>query len=757
MSVSEQILLRVHDEIGVARVAELARGGIPLAPGVLSGPADVRLGDRFVQTRAVEWWPDGSIRWLGLAFLADVPRQGTAEYQLEVGVPGVDDGQGPRVTAIETSDGVAVDTGAVSFLVRRAPFDPLHGYPGVTGFDLSTHGGDGSEHTAAADPDLQLRVVEAGPVVVRILASGTYCSTDGTGLLDVEVEVEAVAGSAAVSLDCRFVNRESGASTSIHGWTASIAYADSLAACSGAFEAVHRTSAPFSLTQAGDGHAKGIFVLAQVEPPDVEWTDAGDPAYRGRWEWSELSGRPAKGWVDVELGGSRRLAVVVPRFFDDNPSSIAYRRDGVDIGLWPAGAGTLELTQGVAGTRRVVVCAHDGTPTEASRLAERAESPLVVEVREPAFASAAAPDVLAQRSGRHPKLESYMRSELFSWCLVGQATGFLDRGDCMQVPAGPRAGFTANNEHDAILALCLHYLRSGERAYLASAESYADHVIDVDVIHASERNFFEVGGVRAHGRNHVHYVAARTADGDVETSIDTGHMWVEGLLLLGAIMHRRRYVDAARGIGECLLRLEEIGWTRPEPGPRNSGWPLIAFAALYRSTLDERFLAAARRVAASALAAQGPDGRWTMRVGFWDGYCAWQNAVLLIGLARLLGVDPEPPPGIEAGFRAGSDALLGLGRYDDGGFIYLDRFDYRWVSRPGLIREALAAAYDLTGEERFLHAGLEGGSAWYRPSGGVTTSNDVAEWRGHLPFLGALDRAGLLQDLPSATVPAPAA
>jgi hypothetical protein len=143
-----------------------------------------------------------------------------------------------------------------------------------------------------------------------------------------------------------------------------------------------------------------------------------------------------------------------------------------------------------------------------------------------------------------------------------------------------------------------------------------------------------------------------------------------------------------------------------------------------------------------------------MRVGFWDGYCAWQNAVLLIGLARLLAVDPEPPPDLEAGFRAGAEALLELGRYDDGGFVYLDRFDYRWVSRPGLIREALAAAYDVTGEERFLHAGLEGGSAWYRPSGGVTTSNDVAEWRGHLPFLAALERAGILQDLPSANVPA---
>src|SRR5581483_11478127 len=154
-----------------------------------------------------------------------------------------------------------------------------------------------------------------------------------------------------------------------------------------------------------------------------------------------------------------------------------------------------------------------------------------------------------------PTLESHIRGELFSWCLAGQSTGLVDRGDCIQVPSGPRAGFTANNEHDAILALCLHYLRSGERAYLESAESYADHVVDVDVIHASDRNGFEAGGVRAHGRGHVHYVPARTPDGEVETSLDTGHMWVEGLLLLSAITGRDRYAAAARGIGECLLRL----------------------------------------------------------------------------------------------------------------------------------------------------------------------------------------------------------
>ena len=90
-----------------------------------------------------------------------------------------------------------------------------------------------------------------------------------------------------------------------------------------------------------------------------------------------------------------------------------------------------------------------------------------------------------------------------------------------------------------------------------------------------------------------------------------------------------------------------------------------------------------------------------MRIGFHDGYCAWQNSVLLIGLARLLAIDDDDPA-VERGFRAGCEALLELGRYDDGGFIYLDRFDYRWVSRQAHLREALAAAHALTDDERYL-------------------------------------------------------
>lgn len=751
------IPLRVRDEVGVARTSELATGGVPVPAGALERADEARLRgpggeERRVQATALERWPDGSIRWLSVAFLADVPRQGETVYVLER-VDGPGPSAEPVVSVAEAPDGVRVDTGAVSFLVRRAPFDPLCGYPGSSGFSLSVRDAARREYTASGDADVRLRVVADGPVVARIAASGSFFAPEGGRFLDWELELEAVAGSAEVTLDCRIVNREPGESSGVAEWAVRIGGAGAEAASCGVFEQVHRSRSPFRLRQEGGGHTKGIFVVARVESEADDWEDESEPSYRRAWEWAELQGRNGSGWLDIEAVGATRTAIAVPRFADDNPTSLGWDGDGVEIGLWPDGE-VLELTQGVALTRRVAIARHSGPGLEASRFAARAASRLQVETGELAFASEAAPAVLPRRPELRPRLESHMRDELFSWCLVTQSTGLVDRGDCFAVPAGPRAGFTANNEHDAVFALCLHYLRSGERAYLESAESYADHVVDVDVIHYSNRNDFELGGMRAHGVNHVHYVPARTDADEVTTSLDTGHMWVEGLLLLTAITGRERYAEAARGIGECLLRLEQIGWTRPQPGPRNAGWPMIALAALYRSTGEARWLEAARRIAAGAAAAQGSDGRWTMRLGFWDGYCAWQNSVLLTGLVRLLEVDPQPDPQLDAAFRAGADALLELGRYDDGGFVYLDRYDYRWVSRTAVIREALAAAYEHTGEERFLLAGLEGGDAWYRPAGaGAASSNDVAEWRGHLRFLAALEQAGLLQDLGANRVP----
>ena len=217
-------------------------------------------------------------------------------------------------------------------------------------------------------------------------------------------------------------------------------------------------------------------------------------------------------------------------------------------------------------------------------------------------------------------------------------------------------------------------------------------------------------------------------------------------MLIGQVTGERRYVEAARRVADCVLGLVELGWTRPEPGPRNSGWPLIALAAVHQATGDDRYVEAmrtgreVRAVGAVARRALADAARAH------EDYCAWQNAVLLIGLSRYLAVEEQED--VRQAFMAGSRAMLDLGRNRDGTFVYLQRFDYRWANRSAFVREALALAYDTTGDDQYLRAGLQGGHRWYRPrSLSPALSNDIAEWRGHLPFLARAHDAGLLPDL----------
>ena len=65
-----------------------------------------------------------------------------------------------------------------------------------------------------------------------------------------------------------------------------------------------------------------------------------------------------------------------------------------------------------------------------------------------------------------------------------------------------------------------------------------------------------------------------------------------------------------------------------------------------------------------------------------------------------------------------------------------------------MVRETLAAAFRHTGDVEYLRAGLLGGNRWYWYRRGTPTrSNQIAEWRGHLPFLACAHEAGLLTDL----------
>ena len=98
-------------------------GGIPLARGVLRDPNQVALffGDTpiAVQTEALAYWPDGSVKWLLLDFQAIPGKQ--SEFRLEYGPGVLKPAFKPRwvMTTKGSPDAIEVDTGVVKFVVRK--------------------------------------------------------------------------------------------------------------------------------------------------------------------------------------------------------------------------------------------------------------------------------------------------------------------------------------------------------------------------------------------------------------------------------------------------------------------------------------------------------------------------------------------------------------------------------------------------------------------------------------------------------------
>jgi hypothetical protein len=122
--------LTVRDEAGLAREAEPVRGGVPFPQGAVRSKTEVALRDpagrlTAAQFRPLATWPDGSIRWLLVDFLARVPASGQSVYTL---VPRMADAPAPAspLTVDVQEALITVVTGPLKFTVHRKRFDLIH-------------------------------------------------------------------------------------------------------------------------------------------------------------------------------------------------------------------------------------------------------------------------------------------------------------------------------------------------------------------------------------------------------------------------------------------------------------------------------------------------------------------------------------------------------------------------------------------------------------------------------------------------------
>ena len=636
------IPLSVDETAGVARHAWPATVGVPLPRGRVRSPEAVWLAKPDgrpapLQTRALERWPDGSVRWLLVDFLADVAARRQATYTLRDGTPP----KGPRAPELTTKGRGGthvVDAGALRVEVHESDAALLARLTaGTHRIDLPLP--ELTTDTAGAAPPAPGRVtVETqGPVRTELLLTGRYPQG-----LAYELRLAAFAGRPFVRLQYTVTNVADPDYMQIRSLPIVVP---------GAFAAAEigvdeRTREWKTLV--------GSHELRQLDAAPV--TLDGDTV-----------GRHGAGWVRATGGGI--TATVAERWFwETYPQSITVAPKRIALDLFAGADQPVRLGSGAAVTHELWIAVEDGrTAAPAGEMAVGLATPLAVSVRpEWTVATQALPNALAPNMpGAHGFLgnlvEAYRRYD------KRVRTERWDDGPpvpCSQrTSEHPRTGFYGvlnwgdwnfpkyrdptedcdgwgNLEYDLPQVLGLGWMATTSIAFLDGFMAAARHYRDVDVIHHSAAHPDWVG------LNHPHKALHFAPES--HTNVDLGHVWLEGLVTHYRLTGEVRSLEVARGIADALLpRLQKAG------NPRQYGWPMIALAAAFDATGDPRYAEGARRYADAGVVAYRP----TPASG------DWKMGILADGVASVQATARDE--GLQPWLLAYADALLADPKFSD--------------------------------------------------------------------------------------------
>ena len=259
-----------------------------------------------------------------------------------------------------------------------------------------------------------------------------------------------------------------------------------------------------------------------------------------------------------------------------------------------------------------------------------------------------------------------------------------------------------NNEYDYPHSMYMMYARTGIRRFLDYANVAAFHWMDVDVCHYSA-DPLRIGGQWEHTRKHTGgSEEGRGCKGEMVCS----HEWVEGLLDLYHFTADERALKTAIGIGENVLRLLDTPMYQVpgEANARETGWALRTLTALFIETGDKKWTGKCEWIVSQFAAWNDRYGKWlspytdntTIRVGF-------MISVALGSLMRYYRVFPSEE--LKKMMLDAIDDLTENFMTPQGLFYYKELPSLSRNGTNTLLLEAMAIGYELTQDKRYLDYG----------------------------------------------------
>lgn len=505
--------------------------GIPWPRGRLTDVRKLVLRDTTgaavrLQARATDHWPDGSVRWVLLDWIAEA---GKGPYRVGLGEGAAV--AGPEVKAEESGDGFLVNTGSGQFNARVLA-GVLGWLPGA-GQDWKDHGasggllvtdetGRGLTPTAAA-----FGVEESGPLRTCVRFRGGIRPSISRVALRYETRLHFFAGSSAVRVELTLCNPrraqhpdglwDLGDSGSVYLKSASFHLAlpagANVVCCSpevGA--AVEEFATPFSLHQESSGGENWQSTNHLNREHKVPLAYRGYKLKSGEQERAGLRATP----IATLSSGESAVGVAVEKFWQNFPMSLDISESSLILHLLPLCSDVHEFQGGEQKTWTFAVAfGPDATP----EALEWFRSPAKAFASPQWYCNSGAIPYLTPKAS-DPNAE-YLK--LVDAAIEGADTfdskretideyGWRHFGDIYGdheavYQTNPPLVSHYNNQYDPVAGFAYQFLRSGNLTWLRHMEELAQHVIDIDIYHTTEDKSAYNGGLFWHT---YHYADADT-------------------------------------------------------------------------------------------------------------------------------------------------------------------------------------------------------------------------------------------------------
>ena len=720
-----------------ARLREHCQIAIPYAQGALTQETKVQVlqdGQCMPsQKKVTSRYEDGSIRYLFVRFLANLPANNKAVLQVESDCDKICEYEGVKVTATER--GYQVKAG-VDFAVS-------HDSGNI--FDWLTDGRKKYEAGQFVGPYLKdgegnsygvrlgrWRIMEDGPLVAVLRCMGE-CT--GAKHVSFELKLTAYAEKPWVEISYRIIN-----STDAPLHVASLIFA--LLAEGADYDAtlIRNTDDPLV------HHTYGINELPEIEkecPVSEVRTCTGQSNYKTGFSIGR-NGHPVCEVVDAAflLGEMHEhfTEVLYGTFFADRtdaqggvcatifqakqnyPKAVKADESGVYVMLVPEDVDRVVMESGMSREQRFLLHFHgpEETLTEIDNRSLIYQMPDKPSLSPEVFKEAGVmPDIFMDRDRMNQDVEI---------ALIGKCDGHARCFGMLNWGDSPDPGYTnqgrgkgmpvwTNNEYDYPHACALFYARTGERRFLDYMITACSHWMDVDVCHYS-KDPLKIGGQWEHTNGHCR-------DGVIVCS----HEWVEGLLDCYHFTGDERALETAIGIGENVLRLLETPMYQKsgESSARETGWALRTLTALYVETYDRKWIAKCEWIVGQFKEWHDKYGGWIspytdntlIRVGF-------MISVAVGSLMRYYRIFPEE--NLRQMMIAAIDDLVDNCLMENGLFYYKELPSLNRLGNNTLLLEAMTIGYELTGDTKYLECGRH--TFWkniHAPSPSVVGTKKIVE------------------------------